>query len=198
MLSSDAASSGSVEYSSRIVHPAAIDGSPPSAASQPMAPTAAILHDGYNSKELASISEAFVDPTLDPPATVPAPSASRSHHPSAQPHQGRPNSHRVPLASPCFVHSHLDDSLSLGRRQEEKRQRSKSRNRSKSRRARGSRGSDVDDDSEAGDGAHVAEVLAATAISVREMSKELGAILPPPLVLRLRGLASEYRLLLAL
>jgi hypothetical protein len=127
----------------------------------------------YRKRELDPISESF---------GAAASSRQSHHHRSSSsatvnpPTTARINPH-APLQSPCFVHSHLDNSLSFGRRQEERRQRSKSRNRGEGRRGKGGYSRDEEDGGGEGGKRNVTQVLAETASSVREMSKQLGTVL---------------------
>lgn len=126
----------------------------------------------FSRHEMDPIIESFA-------ASATGQSHPHSHHSHRSSSTTAPPAPRInphaPLQSPCFVHSHLDNSLSFGRRQEERRQRSKSRNRGRG--ARDQRGSS-DDEGATGSARNVTQVLAETASSVREMSKQLRSSFP--------------------
>jgi hypothetical protein len=128
----------------------------------------------YRKRELDPISESFAAAASSRQSHHHRSSSSATVNPPTT--SARINPH-APLQSPCFVHSHLDNSLSFGRRQEERRQRSKSRNRGEGRRGKGGYSSDEEDGGGEGGKRNVTQVLAETASSVREMSKQLGTVL---------------------
>ena len=89
------------------------------------------------------------------------------------------------LTSPCFVHTHLDQSLSdFGKREEEAKQKRGRKERARFnaciREGQEKEGDSAADDSEGTDGSeeegltNITKQLAETAVSVREMSKQLG------------------------